>query len=285
MTQALVIKVPGTASNPNLPYYKDIVAVNGVEFLFDLASLLSWPSLGTPANGDAVKDIAGGPDGAVAISAGQSIAYAGGGFDFSANTADGQLVTAPAGSLQSIHDAANDYFMVAFYAKFPVAGDWNVETTMSPFFCCTTGSAGYTGESDLVTIAQGSGGNLTSRRQTNGGSASSNINVSAAAHYGLLTQVAYWRNAAGATLHLKSSAGVTVGTDVVGADNTGDFSTKVPRWGITESFNTPSLPGHLNAWNWRLFRGWIEDLTVSGRDPATVLDADYARTIARGVFS
>lgn len=39
--------------------------------------------------------------------------------------------------------------------------------------------------------------------------------------------------------------------------------------------------GSTNAVKWRYYRSFIENLTTSGRDPATVLDADYARTVAR----
>ncbi|MER8715312.1 hypothetical protein NKJ09_29405 [Mesorhizobium sp. M0189] len=31
----------------------------------------------------------------------------------------------------------------------------------------------------------------------------------------------------------------------------------------------------------KLYRGWVENLEVSGRDPQTVLDADWARIQAR----
>lgn len=287
MTNALVLKVPGISTNPNLPNYKDPTIVDGVKFLFDLASQLSWPSLAAPANGAAVKDIAGGADGSVALVAGQAITYAGGGFDFSAISLVPDVVKAPSGCLQSIHAADNDYFMVAFYAKMPLLGEWNVAASISPMFSCTDGVNGYaTPEADLVTISQwyNSGKFLNARRQTNGSTANDAISISPVLHHGLVTQVAYWRNASGCGLRMKSSGGTTLGTGPVGSNNTGDFSSKRPRWGICDSFNNPSNHG-AGPWHWRLYRGWLEDLSITDRDPVTVLDADYARTIARNVFS
>lgn len=282
-----VLRVPGTADNAALENYKDpVIPPAGMKFLFDLASPLSWAVQGDPVTGNAVKDVAGGSDGAVAITSGQTVDWAGNGFDFTGNTADGQIVTAPAGALGSIWSATNDYFMVCFYAKLPIAEDWNTDSTLATMFCCTTHANGYLNEVDLLNISQQNGPNMRFRRQTDGGTTVVTTDVSPALHYGREAQVGFWRNASGIGARLKSSGGTTLATAAVGSNNSGDFSAKVPRWGICESFNDLGLKAaHVEAAKWRLYRGFLEDLSASGRDPVTVLDADYARTIARGVFS
>jgi len=278
---ALVLKSPSNLISGGLGNWKDLMLPPaGVKFAFDLGSALSWAKMGAPANGDAVLDLAGGTAGSAAVTAGQTVNYAGGGWDFSACSARGELVVAPAGCLADIAALANAYFMVASYVKLPTSGNWSTGSNVSPIFCCTTNGSGYAAETDMVTVDMGTGGVVHSRRQTAGATIDA-ITVSAAAHYGLVTQVAYWRNAAGQGVRLRSSAGTTIGTMAVGAENAASFAAKVPRWGVTESFTSLSA----GSLNWRLFRGWIENLAVSGRDPVTVLDADYARTIARNVFS
>ena len=58
-----------------------------------------------------------------------------------------------------------------------------------------------------------------------------------------------------------------------------------PFFYLTKSLKNTTFDGITGAVKWRYYRSFIENLTTSGRDPATVLDADYARTVARGVFS
>lgn len=284
---ALLLKSPAAASGAGLTNYKDPLLVPGVNFLFDLAGSLGYPKQAAPLTADPIVDISGNGNGSVNIAAGQTVAYSGRGFDFTGMTADPGIILAPVGDLASIWNAANDYFMVAFYAKLPASGDWNTDATLASMFCATASASGYsTPEVDLLTIAQNNGPNMTFRRQTNGAATVDTLNVSPALHYGSLTQVAFWRNPSGQGARLKSSGGTTVSTGSVSTNNTGDFSAKQARFGVCESFNdlVTKVP-HRNAAKYRLYRGWIEDLSVSGRDPITVLDADYARTIARAVFS
>ena len=186
----------------------------------------------------------------------------------------------------------DSFFLVCGYFKLPVQSDWNTISALAPFFACTDGASGYTTpEADLLTIAQQiAGGNprLLARRQTNGGTGVDDMVVDpSAAAFGKFAQISYWRNATGRRLRLRTSA-----TDqfsiagAVGVNNSGDFSQKRARWGVPESFNNlASAEAHRAASNTRLYRGFIEDLSTSERDPVAVLDADWTRTIARGVFS
>jgi len=265
----------GTSPGPDL---------GGVKFAFDLAFSYSWPTLAAPSSSQTVLDTAEVGNGSMNIAASQTVTYAGGGFDFTAMTLDPCEVVGPSGCLSSIYSGLQ-YFLVSGWYKFPISGDWNTNAALMAMFTATSVANGYTAEADLLTIAQNNTPYLTFRRQTNGGSTTDQINLSPALHYGNVAQVAFWRNAAGQGARIKSPGGTTNGTLAVGSANTGNFSAKQPRWGICGSFSDLTLAPHLNASNMRLYRGHVEDLQISGRDPVTVLDANYAAVTARAAFS
>lgn len=84
---------------------------------------------------------------------------------------------------------------------------------------------------------------------------------------------------------MKSTNGTEAITKAVGADNNQDFSGNTFVFGRNVGFSgggpgvLPSLSGL------RLYRGFVENLARSGRDPLTVLDADYAAVTKRAAFS
>ncbi|RWB96505.1 MAG: hypothetical protein EOQ56_25630 [Mesorhizobium sp.] len=289
MPNAIVIKSSVASTAPGLQKLRrdtllDGLAAGGVPFLFDLAFAYGWPSLAAPIDGSAIVDLAEVANGTVEIKAGQTVSYAGGGFDFGALTDDPADIKAPAGCLSSIF-SGNQYFMVAFYMKLPTSGNWNSISAIAPMFLTST--ALYLTEADMVTIAQANQPQLQARRQTDGGAGIVSLSVTPdATIYDQVCQVAFWRHAAGTGLRVKSALGSKIATGAVGVKNTGDFSLKRPQFGVPDASNAlaGSVP-HRNAAKTRLYRGWIENLEISGRDPLTVLDADWARTIARGVFS
>lgn len=281
----LVLFASGTAQR-GLGNYRDPllpVDVSGVPFRFELASGLGWPSAAAPANGGTVPNLTGGTAGEVVIASGQTVAYSGGGFDFTGLTGDPGEVLGPAGSLTAINDASQ-YFMVMFYAKLPASGDYNSDAVISPMFETTGNANGYTAANDMLTIAQVTGGLLAARRQTNGSTVDA-INLSAAAHYGRVCQIAYWRNAAGQGFRIKSAGGTTTGTAAVGSNNAGSFAAARPRWGVPIAFNNPADAQHQAAFKWRLYGGMVENLALTGRNPQTVLDADWTRTVSRNAYS
>ena len=263
----------------------------GVRYLFDLPSPAGWPGQTGPVDGNTIPNLATTTglmtlgDGDFDIIAGQSAAFAGGGFSFSGLTAEPANVQGPANALASIAAAANDYFLVVAYLKFPASGDWNTNAVLAPFFCTTDGVSGYaTPEADLLTIGMANTPGVSARRQTDGGTTvvGTAITANMSKFYGQVVQVGYWRNAAGVGLRMKSTVGEETTTGAVGSNNSGDFSAKRPKWGVPESFNNlASLTTHRNTHKTRLYRGWIEDLTISGRTPTTVLDADWTNVQAR----
>ena len=139
-------------------------------------------------------------------------------------------------------------------------------------------------------FAQQSGGSISVRRQTGAGAATTIDITPAGGDYGAFVQLAYWRTAAGQFVRLKSANGTVSGSAAAGSNNTENFSTLVPQIGPARGLKgadtgTVMSAANQNAAKYRIYRGFVENLVTSGRDAVTVLDADYARTVARAVFS
>lgn len=283
-----VMKLPGTISDATAPLLPGVVdplivgANGGILSLFDLSTVVSWPKQAAPVNNDTVKTLMpGGGDLSVVVTTGGPT-FAGGGFDYTGVTGEPNVVQGAAGSLSTIAAAATDYFLVAGYFKFPARADWNVTTSAAPFFSAGDVGGGYSVEAELAYMGAGAGSGgvptgVEAGRQTALGSVV-RLNLTdpiMANHYGKIGQLAFWRNAAGHGFRVKTSFGSDKVTAVVGAETNVDFSAKRPKWGIPVPFSNSGRTGY------RVYRGFIENLLTSGRDPETVLDADYARVISR----
>lgn len=287
----VVIKSPRTSSASGLlKLRRDEMLLgagtSGVPFMFDLDNDWCFPTASSPADGDTIKDLAEVGDGDLQLVAGQSFATAGGGLNFAPLTADPAVVRGGAG-LAAIA-SGSQRFMVVIWARLPSSADWNTDAIIAPLFTTAAGAGGYTAEPDMLTIAQMNAPALTFRRQT-GGSNVASLNIfepDLNNHQTRVSQIAYWRTASEIGARVRSSGGTTVVTGAVGSNNVDDFSGKRPRWGVSEAFNNlAGIPAHQDAANWRLYRGWVENLESSQRDPLTVLDRDYAFVTSRGVFS
>jgi len=296
---ATVIQLPFASGDTSKPFkVRDQVLANsndGVRFLADTAFPYSYPggaisgrpAAGAPANQALIQDASDHANGLFQKSATQTIGYAGNMFDFSTMTATtgstvDELCNIKATASVWADINASQYFMVVAYMRLPNSTDWNSSATIYPFFCSSVG--GYTAAADPITLAMTSAGAIDARRQTAIGAATT-ITASAVSHYGRIAQVAFWRNAAGTGVWIKSSAGATLTTGAAGSNNSADISACTPMFGSVNPFTDYSTAAHRTARNYRLGRVMIENLAQSGRDPAAVLDADYARVIARGVFS
>ena len=280
------------------------VANNGVRFLCDLAFPWSYPGgspvgrpdAAAPANGAVVYDVAERANASVLISAG-SLAYAGGGFDFTNSQAVGTAGTAgrdcgiviPASVLADIWTAyggASQQFLFSMWVKLPSLANWNASATLLSM----AGDLSYTSSPSLFVLAQLTGGYLQFRRQTAAG-AYDVTNVMAItpapADYGSVVQLSVWRNAAGQGMRLKSANGTILVTKAVGADNTQNFSANTLTVGRNgAAFGGASATATLTALSGvRIYRAYMENLARSGRDPVTVLDAAYAAVMARNPFS
>jgi hypothetical protein len=263
----------------------------GVRFLFDLAFPFSYAG-GAPANGAAINDVAENSNGSFQLAATQAVGFNGNGFDFSTlttttnTTYDENNVIAPASVWADID--AVQRFLWCMYVRIPSESDFNSSVTLYPIFASSSHADGYSSVADPLTVAQrysASTKQVSFRRQTAVG-AQSELTCAAAGHYGQVAQLAFWRNAAGVGGRIKSAGGTTTATNVSGSDNSADFSACQPRFGTVQPFTAYASEAlHRTARNFRMYRGFIENLDTSGRNPVTVLDADYERTIARGVFS
>ncbi|MER9961629.1 hypothetical protein NKJ72_11790 [Mesorhizobium sp. M0045] len=278
MGNAIVFKTAATTTAVGLTKLKRDELLSGlgagaVPFLFDFGFPWCWPAGVNPVNGNTVKDISETADGSWNV-AGASPVFAGNGIDFTGLLARAD-VRGPVGCLTDIN--TTERFMVVLYAKLPASVDWASASIKTMF---QSAASAYTTGADLLTISQSHPTTdfISARRQTNGGSTVSELQVAMGAnYYGQVCQIGYWRNAAGTGLRVKSALGAVISTSAIGSDNTGDFSATQPKWG-----NPPAFAA---ANNHRLYRGWVENLSISGRDPLTVLDADWTRVAARAVFS
>lgn len=273
-----VFKTAGTSALPGLPKLRRDMSIlpgdnGGLKFAFDLAWQWSWPSLAAPVDGNVIKNMAETGDGDVLYTT-AGVTYAGGGWDFTGIAGDSCAARGPA-CLGSIW-AASQHFLVCSWVKLPSSADWNSTGTIKSLFHASAFQ--YTGGPDLLTLAEvTTGKTIDARRQTNGSTTATLTVAPGANQFGQVCQLAYWRNATGTGLRLKSALGQKLATGATGADNVGDFSALRPQWGAPIAFS-PNDKG-------RLYRGFIEDLHVSGRDPLTTLDADFAAVTARAVFS
>lgn len=286
-----VIKLVGETTDTTLPVLKrDGLLVDdndGVRFLWDAGFPFSYAG-GVPINGVAIGDVAEHGDGTFVLGAGETVGFAGNGFDLSAMTSVVASVEAqvkgPASVWADIQ--ADQEFLICSYMRLPIEADWNVAASLLPFFASSTGaSSGYVTVPDPITMSfRATAKSFSFRRQT-AINAMTELTMAAAGHYGLFAQVAYWRTAAGIGASVKSSFGITSATAAVGADNAADCSGCNPRFGSVYPFTAYSLAEHRASRKYKIHRGFIENLARSGRNPSDVLDADWIRTIARGTFS
>lgn len=260
----------------------------GVRYAFDTAfgfsypggPIASRPAPGAPANGAVIYDIAERGDGAVLLSGAGPIAYAGGGFDVTATLAAGCAVEAPAAATADLlvpagEDDVTQNYLIMTYIKLPEAANWPTGSGISSLFSV----GNYTTEAALLTLSMGNGvtGRISVRRQLTGSTNESTLQLTDAGAAGQVCQIACWRNGAEQGIRLKRASGVTKATIAVGADNTQDFSARRAQFGRPVAFG-----GTNAAYNGvRVYRGAIENLARSLRDPVAVLDADWARVAAR----
>lgn len=258
----------------------------GVLFAADFAFPWCYPG-GAPINGSVVKDIAeSGSNGIITKQGADVISHAGGGLDFSAVTVANNMLEIPADVAAAIWADANQYFLFCMYIKAPLLADWNVATTLRSMAQFAT--AGYSTGAELVNISQyrspvttGAGQIHFNRQYAAAAAHAVILNLNPADH-GQIVQVACWRNSTVFNARIKSANGVVSGSSSTQtAANTQNFSALTGKIGTAGS--TWGAPNNFE--NYRLYRAFVESLTTSGRDPATVLDADWTRTIARGVFS
>ncbi|MGQ6549791.1 hypothetical protein ACUNEV_19935 [Serratia sp. IR-2025] len=264
----------------------------GVRFIADLGFGFSYPgghfetrpSPSNPNNGQPIFDVAELVNGSAVVAGGQTIIYAGGGFDYSNITAHNNFLAIPASVAADIYTAfsgASQQFMVTSYFKLPAKADWNGASAIAPMLSWASGNASAANP-DLVTIGQNvTQYRLSAIRQTAGSTLIETNIAMNDADFGVLGQVTYWRNAAGIGLSLRTARTRTTTTGVVGANNTGNFSAQVGKLGIGNSYWSPLTAESKAAVKFRAYRVFVENLARSGRDPLAVADADWSAVQSR----
>jgi len=278
----LAIQIPTIFSDTSLPtILPDPLLAgsnDGVRFLFDLSTPISYPTQNYSGNGLPVNDISQHANGAIVSSAGQVVPFLGGGFDYSSVTARSQYISSSSSSLSAIWADTNQYFLMSVYVKLPTLANWNSGTAICPIV--TSSLHGYnTPETEFVVIAIVTGGAISIRRQNNGGTGLDALLLTPnTAHYGNIVQISIWRNSTAQTAQIYNASATVTGSLAVGVPNTGNFGSLPVYFGVApcfwNSFPTP-------ATSFRIYRGFIESLTMSGRTPTAVLLADYNNCINR----
>jgi hypothetical protein len=178
---SIYIQLPGVATNSNLPIdYLDPAIDDYVSFLFDLAKVDSWPSLGSPTNGNTVFDRTFNDNDATVDINGGTISYAGKGFDFSG--------VSSWGNIRSTTDVLADIwtngqeFLLATVVKLPTSGDWSDSTSNSSNIerALLNGGSGtfINSAANFGHIAQQNGGILQWTRQVTNGTTRVNKQLS-----------------------------------------------------------------------------------------------------------
>lgn len=282
----LVFTVDTEATDPDLITLRNDMVLegdkDGVSYLFDFSNPLSFAGSNPVVDEEPVNDLAeaSGP-GHINVHNLDVIAFTGGGLDFSALEGTNSFFRLAADSLAPLFSAQR--FLVMLYVKLPTQADWNTGGTIAPFLSGSS-TTGYSNGPELITIAQQSGGILTSRRQTASATATQlNLTVPAGA-YGQLAQITFARTDAGTKLRLRTSSTDTSATDAVGSNNTQDFTAVQHSLGPGPSF-WPAVTNRTAVANWKAYRGLFENLAVSGRDPDEVANADWQRIVEGGSFS
>lgn len=278
---------------------------DGMRHIFDLAFSYCYPAglpatrpaPGAPADGAVVRDVAERANSAVRVAGGQAVGYAGGGFDFSGITAKGggyiEVPPSVAADFATPYGGVVQRFLVCLYVRLPTLADGNVSGSMASII--GSGASNYQASPEIFCMGMlaANGGTLplTYRRQTA-------LNIvdrfdflnPAVSDLGNVVQLAFWRNAFGQNFRLKSPNGTRFGVPGTntGADNPLAIGTNPIQIGVGQAgFWQSNLvtAGQDKAVRFRVYRAFFENLARSGRDPAAVLDADYDRVMARGVFS
>jgi hypothetical protein len=294
---AVVFKSVVASTLANLPLLKRDPLLRddyngGVRFAFDLAFGYCFNPV-SPVPADAViNDISERANGAIRLASGGSKPIvAGGGIDFSTADTRQTFLEIPASAIKTIWDNGQK-FLVCFYMKLPADADWGTGTGDLAYLTFTNAGNGFQGGMEFVTIATALNTGVKQlwfRR----GLAVNSVDTSVfspvpASAVGGFAQIAFVRDVAGNQYaRIRTSAGTFKSTIKAGtADATVDFSTLPGKLGMPlANWHLPLNAAELNARKFRIYRGFIEALQLSGRNPDTVLDADWDRTVSRNVFS
>ncbi|MBS7538231.1 hypothetical protein [Ancylobacter lacus] len=256
---------------------------------FDFAHAPFYPRQGTPVQGDLLVDIARKSNGVFQIPTAQANTprFVGGGIEWSglASTAQGTVgVETGSGAALDIATGGNQYFLLCLYVRLPDTTAWPlVNGSITPWIDFSTPGISSTYQNSPSLIAIGPWPNASNRRvafirqTTAAGAAVTSYVLLPTYPAGEFAQIAYYRTASGATVHVRTaSTGILGGTDVVGAENALDLTNVVAKIGPRSAFSNLATSSIKTLYaGMRQYTIFIENLRLTGRDPAAVLDADW----------
>lgn len=255
--------------------------------LFDIAMPYSFPAQSAPVDDSLIRDPArAGGTGLINIPAGESLGFAGGGLDFAGVDAVPTGVFLP-GGIEDI--VAEQEFLQCMYVKLPPIGEWPAAASISQMIAGDSvalpgNPAGETQLATIVMVTQDTSATrprIWFRRQTALGQNFNSLFFGSTETIPLdeLVQLSCWRKDGVFYGRIRSSGLDVTKSVAAAANNTANLTGRTVCMGRT-SISNAAYPSYHT-----LYRGFIENLAASGRDPAAVLDEDWARTVARVVFS
>lgn len=298
MAQTLVFKSAGTTTATGLPKLRRDAVLSGAindggRFLFDLNSTFCWPGQVAPLNGDAIIDAAEIANGTMSIPSGTA-AFSGEGFDFTnvaMNSVGNAGVALPASVLNDIYTTYtgnSQHYCVIAWVKLPTLANWNASGSILSII----GDKSFSTAASLFTLNQVSGGAISVRRQTAAATADnyslSSSDLAAISAHGAVVQIIIWRNATNQGFRVKTATGERTVSQAAGSTNTQNFSTNLFYFGRPAAFvgaSTGTVATLTALSGFRVYRGYVENLARTGRDPAVIADLDWTLTSGRAVFT
>lgn len=281
----LVITTDVESADESLPLLERddyLYGAKGAAHVFDLSNRWCFPRQGPPINGDVVHDLAiDGADGRVSMTSGAVIGFDGKGLDFHGVNASPNGVVMPGNPLASL--GSNQNFLLCAYVKVPTLAEWLEGNGPMHIFVGDAAFQAQATEEQLLQmafVATTAGPQIWIRRQIAAGQNFVQISFSPAeVPHGEVAQIAAWRTADGFFGRIRSASKNVPKGVARGANNTAVLSDNQILFGRASiSSSTAKTTSHT------IYRGMFENLDVSQRDAAAVLDEDYARNVAGSAF-
>lgn len=266
----------------------------GVLFCADLGFGWSYPAgtLPRPAPADplvdaVIRDLTGNGDAKVSSSDETcSIQYLGGGFDFSNISGAPREVGIDIPATVSADIYTNQNYLFCAYMKLPSLANWNASASLNSMITATDNGLSYQTGTEIFTVAlqqpSATNGKLSIRAQDNTGTAVQiplEVPTGQGFYSDQVVQVAVYVDDGNLYARIKTSLGEVSGS-IAFTGNALDFSAQTIKvGGSTSAFRGDEQD------TYRVYRAFVEDLSVSSRDPIAVLDDDLVRVNNRGVFS